>query len=53
MIIERRIHPNCSEWDDEVLPDNYKDYLYLSDEYKPIIETEIKEQDWDADRNGN
>lgn len=55
MKIDRRIHNNCSEWDDEVEPD-YDDYGPIPP--KPMFKKEdiqkaIEKGEWDADSNGS
>ena len=46
MKIERRIHPNCSEWDSEVESDYYEDN-YKEENYPEIEKAAEAVKEWD------
>ena len=47
MKVERKIHPNCSEWDDFVEPDYYEQQEEDEKAYVEEIKEQIEKRNWD------
>lgn len=47
--IEKKIHSNCSEWDEQVSSDDYKDNYSEKNypEIEKVIKEVVREKGWD------